>query len=135
MALQTAPIKVFLADDSIPVRDRVAGMLREQNMAVVGQAQTPQASIDGILATRPDVVVLDIQLQGGSGLDVLRAVHLAAPQIAFVILSNNSGAAYRKLFRMEGAESFLDKSDEFGQLARAVEQASQTRANRMPSDH
>lgn len=135
MALQTAPIKVFLADDSIPVRDRVAGMLREQNMAVVGQAQTPQASIEGILATRPDVVVLDIQLQGGCGLDVLRAVHLAAPQIAFVILSNNSGAAYRKLFRMEGAEFFLDKSDEFGQLAHSVEQALQARTNRTPSDH
>ena len=134
MAFQTAPIKVFLADDSIPVRDRVAGMLREQHMAVVGQAHTPGASIDGILATRPDVVVLDIQLHGGSGLDVLRTVRLVAPQIAFVILSNNSGPAYRKLFRMEGARQFLDKSNEFGQLARAVEQAMHPVADQMLSD-
>jgi DNA-binding NarL/FixJ family response regulator len=134
MDLHTPPIKVFLADDSIPVRDRVASMLRDQHMAVVGQAHTPQASIDGILATRPDVVVLDIQLQGGSGLDVLRAVRLAAPQIAFVVLSNNSGPAYRKLFRMEGAGQFLDKSDDFGQLAHAVEEAVHPTANQMPSD-
>lgn len=116
------------------IRDRVAGMLREQHMEVVGQADTPGASIDGILATRPDVVVLDIQLHGGSGFDVLRTVRRAAPKIGFVIFSNNSGAAYRKLFRMEGAGQFLDKSNEFGQLALAVEQAVHLGSNPMSAD-
>ena len=39
-------------------------------MTVVGQARTPQDSISGILAAYPDVVVLDVQLEGGSGLQV-----------------------------------------------------------------
>lgn len=94
-------------------------------MTVVGQAETPQDSIDGILAARPDVVVLDVQLEGGSGLQVLRAVRLATPSIAFVVFSNNSGPGYRKCYLGEGAENFLDKSSEFDQLAHAVAKASQ----------
>jgi DNA-binding NarL/FixJ family response regulator len=118
------PIKVFLVDDSAPIRQRVAQMLSDQDMTVVGQGNTPQASIDGILATHPDVVVLDIQLQGGTGLDVLRAVRLQAPQIPFIVLSNNAGPAYRKLYRMEGAVRFLDKSADFNQLAQTIKTVS-----------
>ena len=119
-----APVKVFLADDSALIRDRVAAILSTCAMNIVGQAETPQGSIDGILATQPDVVVLDVQLEGGSGLQVLRAVRQTAPGIAFVVFSNNSGPAYRKRYLVEGAARFLDKSTEFDQLARAVAKAS-----------
>ena len=117
-------LKVFLADDSALIRDRVAALLGERAICVIGEASTPQGSIDGILAARPDVVVLDVQLEGGSGLQVLRAVHQAAPGIAFVVFSNNAGPAYRKRYLAEGADSFLDKSIEFDQLAQAVATAS-----------
>jgi DNA-binding NarL/FixJ family response regulator len=116
---------VFIADDSAMIRERVAGLLTARAMTVVGQSHTPQGSIDGILAAHPDVVVLDVQLDGGSGLQVLRAVRKADPGIAFVVFSNNSGPAYRKLYLKEGAERFLDKSSEYEQLAMAVEHASQ----------
>src|SRR6187431_1002104 len=91
------PIQVFLVDDSPLIRRRVTGMLAPA-MDVVGYAETPQAAIAAILDTRPDVVVLDVQLRGGSGLEVLRAVRQAAPGIAFVVFSNNSDAAYRKRY-------------------------------------
>jgi DNA-binding NarL/FixJ family response regulator len=119
-----APVRVFLADDSAMIRERVAAMLAARAMSIVGHAETPQGSIDGILAARPDVVVLDVQLEGGSGLQVLRAVKETAPDIAFVVFSNNSGPAYRKRFLGEGAQRFLDKSTEFDQLVPAVQTAS-----------
>ncbi|ABE43120.1 response regulator [Polaromonas sp. JS666] len=119
------PVRVFLADDSALIRSRVAAMLGVNEMTIVGQAETPQGSIDGILATAPDVVVLDVQLDGGSGLQVLRAVRQAAPEIAFVVFSNNAGPAYRKRYLREGAARFLDKSTESDQLAQAVARASQ----------
>ena len=124
MPQRTAPVRVFLADDSAPIRSRVADMLAAGSISVVGQAETPQGSIDGILAAHPDVVVLDIQLEGGSGLDVLRAVRKAEPDIAFVVFSNNSGPAYRKRYLGEGASRFLDKTAEFDQLVPAVRNAS-----------
>jgi DNA-binding NarL/FixJ family response regulator len=100
-------------------------MLSSRAMTIVGQAETPQGSIDGILAAHPDVVVLDVQLEGGSGLEVLRAVRQVQPDIAFVVFSNNAGPAYRRRFLGAGAERFLDKSSEFDQLVPAVQNASQ----------
>lgn len=123
------PVKVFLADDSVLIRERVAAMLGANAMIIVGQAETPQGSINGILAAQPDVVVLDVQLNGGSGLQVLRAVRQAASAVTFVVFSNNSGPAYRKRYLKEGAVRFLDKTTEFDQLARAVVKASQHAAH------
>ncbi len=125
MPQSNVPVKVFLADDSAMIRERVAAMLSAKAMSVVGEAVSPQSSIQGILAVHPDVVVLDIQLEGGSGLEVLRAVRLADPGIAFIVFSNNSGAAYRKRYLAEGACQFLDKTTEFDQLVPAIQTASQ----------
>jgi DNA-binding NarL/FixJ family response regulator len=124
MVRRDIPVKVFLADDSPLVRGRVAAMLDEGGMKVVGQAETPESSIHGILSARPDVVVLDVQLEGGSGLQVLRAVREVAPSIGFVVFSNNAGCAYRKRYLGEGADRFLDKTTEFDQLVLAVANAS-----------
>lgn len=123
---QSSPhtLQVFHADDSFLIRERVACLLENAAMAVVGHAETPQYAIDGILATHPDVVVLDVQLEGGSGLQVLRAVRSAAPDIAFVVFSNHSDAAYRKRYLDEGAKAFLDKSNQSDQLVQAVTRAS-----------
>jgi two-component system response regulator DesR len=123
MPQATVPAKVFLVDDSAPIRERVADMLSAHALDVVGQAHTPETAIEGIQRTRPDVVVLDVQLEGGTGLQVLRAIRAALPEVAFVVFSNNAGPAYRKRYLGEGALRFLDKSNEFEQLAPAVANA------------
>lgn len=115
--------RVFIAEDSGAIRARVAALLDAHALPVVGHAATPQACIAGILACRPEVVVLDVQLEGGSGLEVLQAVRAANPAIAFVVFSNNAGPAYRKRYLGEGAAGFLDKSCEFEQLPAAIQAA------------
>lgn len=119
-AVPVRPLKVFLAEDSVPIRDRVAAMLEARDMAVVGEAATPEHCIAGILDTQPDVVVLDAQLEGGSGLEVLQWVRAAEPQIAFVVFTNNNAPAYRRRYLSQGASDFLDKSADFERLADAV---------------
>ena len=123
MPSSAAPIKVFLADDSKLICDRIAALLSAAGMTVVGRADSPQSCFHGILAGHPDVVVLDVQLEGGTGLELLRTVRRAAPGVAFVVFSNNSGPAYRRRYLAEGALQFVDKSTEFGQLAQAVARA------------
>jgi len=123
------PVKVFLVDDSPLICERVVAMLSGDDMAIVGQAATPQTAIAGIAAAQPDVVVLDVQLEGGSGLDVLRAVRHTQPQVAFVMFSNNSGPAYRKRYLGAGAACFLDKSSEFDLLAQTVVQTARQTAH------
>ena len=118
--ISNGSIKVFLADDSLQIRERVNTLLAREHMDVVGEAATPDTCIEGILSCHPDVVVLDHQLEGGTGLQVLKAVRSADPEVAFVVFSNNSAPAYRKRYLGEGAVRFLDKSTEFDQLAQAV---------------
>ena len=123
MPLQRTPIKVFLADDSPEIRSRVAGNLQALGMVVVGEGATPRECIDGILNTRPDVVVLDVQLEDGSGLQVMRAVIATGSRARFVVFSNADGAAYRQRYLECGALAFLDKSLDYQLLGEAVKKA------------
>jgi DNA-binding NarL/FixJ family response regulator len=121
----SSSLKVFLAEDSGPIRERVAAALVAHHMEVVGEGATPAACIAGILSSHPDVVVLDIHLQGGTGLQVLKAVRAAGEDAGFVILSNTADSTYRKRYVSEGAAGFLDKLTEFEQLPDAIAAASQ----------
>ena len=120
--------RVYLADDSGVIRDRVAALLHAHQLSVVGHAATPKACIAGILASRPDVVVLDIQLEGGSGLQVLKVVRAADPAIAFIVFSNIANPTYRKRYLREGAAAILDKNSDFERLPAAIEAAALTRS-------
>jgi DNA-binding NarL/FixJ family response regulator len=112
-----SPTRVFLADDSALSRSRVAAMLLNEGMEIAGQADTPELAISGILATQPDVVVLDVQFEKGTGMQVLQAIRKAVPHIPFIILSNHAEPAYRVRYLASGADCFLDKHAEFYQLA------------------
>jgi two-component system response regulator DesR len=120
MQSNDASPRVFLAEDSAPIRERIAGLLAAQHMDVVGGAATPRDCIEAILREHPDVVVLDMQLEGGSGMEVLRAVRRADPAIAFVVFSNHAQPPYAKRYLADGASSVLDKTLDFPRLVQAV---------------
>lgn len=120
--METARTKVFIAEDFLPVRRRLTELLTElDGVEVVGEAESPTEAIDGILGTRPDWVILDYQLRGGTGVDVLRAVHPKAPSIRFIILSNHPTAQYRRVCTQCGAGWFFDKSTEFGKICDVID--------------
>jgi len=108
-------MQVFLVEDSRAVRARLADMLAAiPGATLVGEAGDAEAAIRGILAARPDVVVLDLSLAGGtSGFEVLRAVCPQAPEIDFYMLSNFDADPYRQLAERLGARDFFDKSNDF----------------------
>lgn len=123
MQHSASPTRVFLADDSPLSRSRVAAMLQAQGMVVAGQAGTPESAVAGILATRPDVAVLDVQFEKGTGMQVLEAVLKSTRDIPFVVLSNHAEPAYRAHYLAAGAACFLDKHAEFYELASQVKAA------------
>ncbi len=116
-------MQVFLVEDSPMVRERLEAMLTEVlGTQIVGRAAGATAAIRDILATRPDLVVLDIQLTEGSGFDVLRELHAKAPELDVVMLSNYSSDPYRQIAERFGARAFFDKSREFERVRDAVAQ-------------
>ncbi len=118
---RTDRTNVFLVEDSAPIRMRLAEMLGElEGVAIVGEADTPASAIEGILRTRPHSVVLDIQLIGGSGIDVLREVRPLEPGIVFIVLTNHPDPQYRKICMGAGASYFLDKTTEFEKVREVI---------------
>ena len=113
--------RVFIVEDSAPIRSRLVELLGEiEGVCVVGEAETPADAVTGIQQTKPHCVILDYQLIGGTGVDVLRAVHPGSPEIAFVVLTNHPNAQYRRVCMEAGADRFLDKSTEFGKIKEVV---------------
>jgi DNA-binding NarL/FixJ family response regulator len=113
---------IYIVEDMPAMRDRLAELVGEIcGVDVVGTAATPADAIAGVLRSRPDCVLLDYQLDGGTGLEVLRAVHPQAPEIVFVVLTNHAQPQYRRACLAAGARHFLDKSTEVGLIRQLVE--------------
>ena len=107
-------MEVFLVEDSQLVRERLESMLAQvPGATLVGHAARATDAIRDILATRPDLVVLDVQLAEGSGFDVLRALHKQAPELEVVMLTNYSADPYRQIAERFGARALFDKTKEF----------------------
>lgn len=122
--------RVFVVEDSPIVRERLIDMLGHlPNVEVVGEAERPVDAIEGITRTVPDVVLLDVHLIDGSGMDVLRAVHPHMPDVAFVVLTNYTEPIYRNAYMKAGAQFYLDKSHEFNDVPGIVASLHATHAN------
>jgi DNA-binding NarL/FixJ family response regulator len=105
-----ARTQVFIVEDSPIVRKRLVAMMDEtEGVTVVGEADTEETAVEGILRTRPDWVLLDVQLIGGSGIEVLRQVRRQVPDTGFIVLTNFNTPQYRRVCIQEGASHFVDK--------------------------
>jgi two-component system, NarL family, response regulator DevR len=81
-------IRVFLVDDHELARRGIAGLLEaEDDIEVIGEAATAAQARSRILATRPDVAVLDVRLPDGSGIDVCREIRSKDPDIQCLMLT------------------------------------------------
>ena len=120
--------RVFIVEDSPSIRSRLVELLGEMDgVCVVGEADSPAEAVAGIRRTQPHCVILDFQLIGGTGVDVMRVVHPESPDIAFVVLTNHPNPQYRRVCKEAGAGWFLDKSIEFGKLKDVVAECMLTR--------
>jgi DNA-binding NarL/FixJ family response regulator len=119
---QPQQLRVFVAEDSARIRDRIKQMLALAGAADAGDAAGVESATRGILETRPDIVILDMQLADGTGFDVLRAVRDAAPGIDVYFCSNYAADAYRQLAEQLGARGFFDKSREFERMCDVIAQ-------------
>ena len=107
-------MKVFIADDSAELRERIVDMISEtENIEMVGQAENVPEAINAIRQMKPDVVILDIQMPGGCGIDVLNTIKKNGHVPIVIMLTNYPYPQYRKKCFDAGADFFFDKSREF----------------------
>jgi DNA-binding NarL/FixJ family response regulator len=80
--------RVFLVDDHEIVRRGIADLVdAEHDLEVVGESSTAQQTLGRVAATRPDVVVLDVRLPDGSGIDLCRSILSKYPEMRCIMLT------------------------------------------------
>ena len=115
------PLQVMLVDDHEVVRDGIRSMLAaEDDIHVTGEAGTVQEAIDEADRTKPDVVVMDVRLADGSGIEATRQIRADHPSTSVLMLT--SFADDEALFAsiMAGASGYVLKQVRSGELVRAI---------------
>ncbi|KVH46165.1 response regulator transcription factor [Burkholderia diffusa] len=124
-------LRVFLVDHAIAVRQRIAllvGAIR--GVLVVGEAEDGQDALAHIRGSHADVVIVDLRLADGSGLDLIAMLSTAAPRIVTIVLTNHSAPAFREACATAGADYFFDKTAEFDAACHVIESLVRARAHR-----
>ena len=109
------PVNIFVVEDAPEIRKRLIAMVgMVAGINVIGEADSVSEAIDGVLGSAVDTLLLDMQLRDGMGLEVLRRVKQARPELHVIVLTNLATQQYRQASLSAGAEFYLDKSQEFG---------------------
>lgn len=110
-------MRVLVVEDSAAVRSRVAALLREAGLDVIGEADSAEAALRLTRSLRPDAIVLDLQLTDGNGMDILPALKATTPAPLVAVLTNIADMEHRSRCLALGADYFFDKSRDFDAVA------------------
>ena len=108
----TGPWRVVLVDDHGIFRAGVRHELEQASdkVEIVGEGEDVATSVKAILATVPDVVLLDVHLPGGGGAEVIKKVHATQPKVKFLALSVSDAAEDVIGVIRAGARGYVTKS-------------------------
>jgi DNA-binding NarL/FixJ family response regulator len=112
------PLQVYVVEDSPIIRRLLASTIEAARAELVGSSAGAQTAIADLSVLQPDLIVIDISLDSGSGFDVLKALQERnlVPSAIKVVLTNHANAEYENLSLRLGADSFFDKSSETSQV-------------------
>lgn len=117
-----APVRVVLADDHTLVRSGIRRILEAQaGLEVVAEAADGAEALALVQQLAPDVLVLDLNMPGTDGIDVLRAVKGGARPPRVVVLTMHAGREYVARAMKGGADAYLLKDSAVQDLVAAIE--------------
>ncbi len=121
MQNRTMPIKVAIVDDDEGVRTKLSGAVaRFEGCVCVGQFASAEAAVAGLATTGPDVVLMDINLPGMTGIECVRRIKAAHPAIEFIMLTvyEDTESVFNAL--AAGASGYLLKLATRAELLEAI---------------
>ena len=122
MLKPTEKITVFLVDDQNMLRAAFRSLLsRDERFEVLGDCGDARESIDRIGELRPNVVLLDITMPGLSGIDAIQPIRKAHPKVRVLMLTHHEGESFVEQAIQCGADGYLSKDSEEGELTIAIE--------------
>jgi DNA-binding NarL/FixJ family response regulator len=114
-------IKILIADDHPVVREGLCAMLsREVDFDVVGEAKDGVEAVDKTKELSPDVVLMDLRMPEMDGVEAMRQIHSAMPDVKFIILTTYSDDDYIFSGIEAGARAYLLKDAPREDLFKAI---------------
>jgi len=114
-------LKVYVVDDSALLRQRLVGLLAElDRVEVIGEAEDRDQAIIEVTKLKPHVVILDIQLREGNGIEVLTQIKQVQPSPTVIMLTNYPYPQFREKSMAAGADYFFYKATEFAKVKEVV---------------
>src|SRR5579871_5195534 len=115
--------RVLIVDDHPIVRQGLRRMIEpEPDLVVCGEVQTEREARAAIRALAPDVVIVDISLAQGDGLELVRDVHAQRPELPMLVLSMHDELIYAERLLAAGASGYIMKQAASEQLLVALRQ-------------
>jgi len=118
--------RVLVVDDDSLMREVLKALLRDEGFEVAGEARDGQSALSLLERTRPDLVCLDVNMPGMSGLDVLKAIRSGYPEIRVVMITGDSTMNTVRDAVGFGAMGYIIKPFKSGRVGLALRAALKT---------
>lgn len=128
------PLRVLLVEDSTLLAARIAELIRRlPDVDLIDTVDSEAEALRRVMASTPDLVILDLHLRTGSGFGVLRSLGHAGARPKIIVLTGFDLPEYRRAAESYGVEAFLDKSRDYHRLPSLLSRYAQGRV--AESDH
>lgn len=113
--------RIVIVDDHPIVRHGVSRLLnREEDLTVTGEAENAAAALELLEEELPDVVLVDLVLDGESGLDLIASIRERWPDLPILVVSMHDAPDYLERVLKAGAQGFVNKKESIQRLADAI---------------
>ena len=113
--------RVFLVDDHPLVREWLTNLINQQkDLLVCGEADNAAQALTGMAATPPNLVIVDISLKGGSGLELVKDIRIQFPAVAPLVLSMHEEELYAERSMRAGARGYVRKRETSKNILAAI---------------
>ncbi len=124
MAGVDVKIKVLLVDDEAETRENIRKLLQfENDLEVIGAANSGRQAVELARTLKPDVVLMDINMEDMDGITATELIRQSNPAIQIVILSVQGDPNYMRRAMLAGARDFLSKPPSIDELTGAIRRA------------
>jgi DNA-binding NarL/FixJ family response regulator len=114
-------MRVLLADDSNLIVERLSEMLKMYGKTeIVGSYKNGYDALNAMKDLNPDLAIIDINMPGMSGIDVVTEIRKTNRDMKIIILTFYSSARYNDLAMKAGADYFFNKVDDFEEVSMVV---------------
>lgn len=114
-------IKIFIVEDHPLMRRGIVNVINEESdLIVCGEADNPATALSGVQQLKPDLLIVDISLNGTDGIDLIKNVRTFQPDLLVLVLSMHDETTYAQRALRAGAQGYIMKKDAADKVIKAI---------------